>query len=475
MTATQAGAPGGVRYASARGRWVLLATILASGMAFLDATVVTVALPHIGEEFDAGISGLQWTVNAYALTLAGLLLLGGVLGDRHGRRRIFVVGVVWFTVASLACAVAPGIELLCAARALQGIGAALLTPASLAIIQASFHPSDRGAAIGAWAGLGGVASAAGPLLGGWLVDVASWRLIFLINVPLAGAVLVAARHIPETRDPLAAGRSLDLAGAAAAALGLAGITYALTDGPQGGWDRPATLVAGIGGLAMLAAFVVIEARAAHPLVPLSLFSSRLFTAANLVTFVVYAALSGAFFLIPIQLQQVVGYSALQAGLALMPVTIVMVLLSPWAGRLGDRIGPRLPMGVGPLIACAGLLLVIPAGAGARFAVDVLPGVLVFGLGLAVTVAPLTAAVLGAAPAERAGVASAVNNDVARIAGLLAVAVIPVAAGIGGADYLDPVAFDAGYRIGMAVCAALCGAGGLLALATIRGGAAALPK
>lgn len=461
--------PGAVRYASAPGRWVVAATVLGSGMAFLDATVVNIALPRIGEDFDADIAGLQWTVNAYALTLAGLLLLGGALGDRLGRRRVFIWGVAWFAVASLLCAVAPTVELLIAARAVQGVGAALLTPTSLAIIQSSFHPDDRGGAIGAWSGLVGVATAVGPFLGGWLVGVASWRLIFLINLPLSAAVIwVAARHVPESRDPDAAGRPLDVTGAALAAFGLAGVTYALTEGPGSGWGAPATVILGALGVAALAAFVVVEARSVNALVPLSIFRSRLFTAANVVTLVVYGALSGALFLVPIQLQQVVGYSPLQAGMALIPMTVMMLLLSPWAGRLSQRIGPRLPMGVGPLVGAVGLALLVPVGEGADYVTQVLPPVVIFGLGLAITVAPLTATVLGAAREEQAGVASAVNNYVARVAGLLAVAIIPVAAGIGGADYLDPVAFDEGYRVGMWISAVVCAAGGVLALATIRG-------
>ena len=459
--------PGEVRYASAAGRWVLLATVLGSGMAFLDSTVINVALPTIGEDLDAGLAGLQWTVNAYALTLAGLLLLGGTLGDRFGRRKVFIWGVVWFAIASGLCALAPTIEALIAARALQGVGAALLTPGSLALIEASFRPDDRGAAIGAWSGLGGVAAAIGPFLGGYLVQSVSWRLIFLINLPLAAVVVwAAARHVPESRNPSAAQR-LDLAGAALAALGLGGVTYALTEGPSSGWAEPATAVLGVGGLAALTAFVAVEMRSPHPMIPLGIFSSRLFTAANIVTLVVYAALGGALFLLPIQLQVVTGYDPLEAGTALIPLTIVMLLLSARAGRLAKRIGPRIPMTVGPLVAAVGLAMLVRVGPGAGYVADILPALLVFSLGLAIVVAPLTATVLGAASEENAGVASAINTDVARVASLLAVAVIPVAAGIGGSDYLDPVAFDDGFQNGMLICAALCAAGGLLAFATIR--------
>ena len=466
--ATTAGARAGeVRYGSPRGRMVLLAVVLGSGMAFLDATVVNIALPAIGEDLDAGLAGLQWTVNAYTLTLAGLLLFGGSLGDHLGRRRVFVWGVAWFAVASLLCALAPTIETLVAARAIQGVGAALLTPGSLALIEATFHPDDRGAAIGAWAGLAGVSTAIGPFLGGWLVEAVSWRLIFLINLPIAAVVAWAARRVPESADPGVRGERLDYAGAALAAAGLAGVTYALTQGPQDGWGEAGTVAAAAAGVAGLAAFVVVEARGRHPLLPLDLFRSRLFTAANAMTFVVYAALGAALFLLPIQLQQVAGYSPIQAGTALVPMTLVMLLLSSRAGRLAQRIGPRVPMSVGPVVAGAGLALLVRVGPGAAYVTDVLPGVLVFALGMSITVAPLSVTVLGAAGPARAGVASAVNNAVARVAGLLAVAVIPVAAGISGDDYLVPAAFDEGFRTGILICAALCAAGGVIAGLTVR--------
>jgi EmrB/QacA subfamily drug resistance transporter len=446
---------------------VLLATVLGSGIAFLDATVVNVALPTIGEELDAGIAGLQWVVNAYTLTLSGFLLLGGSLGDHYGRRRVFVVGVIWFAAASLLCGIAPSVEALVAARALQGIGGALLTPGSLAIIEASFRTEDRGPAIGAWSGLGGVTAALGPFLGGWLVQAASWRWIFLINLPLAVVVVwVAQRHVPESLDP-SVGRGLDYAGAALAALGLAGVVYALTDGPGLGWTSPRILLAGAVGVAALVAFVLWERRSRHPMLPLDIFASRQFTAANLVTFVVYGALGGALFLMPIQLQRVVGFSPLAAGVALIPITLVMLLLSARAGRLSARIGPRLPMTLGPLLMAAGFVLYTRIGPGASYLADVLPGMLVFAFGLTLTVAPLTATVLAAAPAEHAGIASAVNNDVARTAGLLAVAVLPVAAGISGAGALDPDRFDDGFRMAVLIAAALCAAGGLISWFAIR--------
>jgi EmrB/QacA subfamily drug resistance transporter len=441
--------------------------VLGSGIAFLDTTVVNVALPTIGEDLDAGISSLQWVVNGYTLTLSGFLLLGGSLGDHYGRRKVFVVGVIWFAVASLLCGLAPTDEVLIAARALQGIGGALLTPGSLAIIEAGFRREDRGPAIGAWSGLGGVTAALGPFLGGWLVQAASWRLVFLINLPLAALVVwVSVRHVPESRDPGATGR-LDWVGAALAAVGLAGIVYALTDGPVQGWTAPPILATGLAGVGCLVAFLLWERRTPAPMLPLDIFASRQFSAANVVTFVIYGALGGSLFLMPIQLQRVVGYSPLASGVALVPITVVMLLLSARAGRLASRIGPRLPMTLGPLLVAAGFALFTRIGPGAGYLVDILPASLVYGFGLVLTVAPLTSTVLAAARAEHAGIASAVNNDVARTAGLLAVAVLPVAAGISGADALEPARFGDGFRMAMAIAAVLCAAGGLLSWATIR--------
>ncbi len=463
---------GGIRFASAQGRWVLAATVLGSGIASLDATVVNVALPAIGRDLDAGLAGLQWTINAYTLTLAGFLLLGGALGDRSGRRRWFLVGTVWFALASLLCAAAPTAPLLIGARALQGVGAALLTPGSLAIIEASYRQQDRAPAVGAWSGLGGVTTAIGPFLGGYLVDAVSWRLIFLINLPLAVAVVwVGLRHVPETRDPHAPAR-LDYPGAILGALGLAGVVYALTDGPALGWASPPILAAGLGGVAALAAFVLVERRSPQPMLPLGIFASRQFTAANVVTFVVYGALGGSLFLLPIQLQRVLGFSALASGTALLPVTILMLLLSARAGRLAQRIGPRLPMTLGPIVAGLGLALMARIGADSGYLSGVLPAVVVFGLGLSLTVAPLTATVLAAASDEHAGIASAINNDVARTAGLVAVAALPAAAGLSGAQALQPATFSAGFQVAMLIAAALCTLGGVIAFATIRRPAAA---
>ncbi len=457
----------GLRLASGPGRWVLFATVLGSAMASIDATVVGIALPAIGRDFDASLAALQWVVTAYTLTLAGLLLVAGTLGDRYGRRLVFIAGVIWFAIASVLCGVALNAGMLIAARALQGVGAALLTPGSLAIIEASFHPDDRGKAIGAWSGFAGVGTAIGPFLGGWLIQAVSWRLIFAINLPVAALVIaVAWRHVPESSDTAMSGR-VDFAGGALVTLGLIGVTYGLIDGPSGGWARPAPVSALVAGAVLLAAFVARERRAREPVLPLSLFSSTQFSAANVVTFVVYAALGGALFLLPIQLEQVSGYTALEAGMSLLPVTVIMLALSARSGALAARIGPRLQMTVGPVIIAAGLALFARIGHSGNYLTEVLPAVLVFGLGLAANVAPLTSTVLAAAPAHNAGAASAVNNDVARAAGLIAVAVLPAAAGLTGAAYLDSGLFTAGFRTACFISAGLCVLGGMLAAATIR--------
>jgi EmrB/QacA subfamily drug resistance transporter len=454
-----------VRFGEAAGRWVVLATVLGSGLAMLDATVVNVALPRIGEDLDADLGGLQWTINGYTLTLASFILLGGSLADRFGRRRIFVLGTVWFALASALCGLAPNVETLVAARLLQGIGGALLTPGSLAIIQASFAPEDRSRAIGAWSGLGGVAGAAGPFLGGWLIEAWSWRLVFLVNLPFAALVVwVAARHVPESTDPTASHR-LDVPGTVLGVVGLAGLTYASIAGGERGAD-PLTVGAGVAGVLALIAFVLVERHSSHPLVPPGLFASRQFTVTNMVTFLVYAALSGVLFLLVLQLQVVAGFSPLAAGAALLPLTLLMLVLSSRSGALAARIGPRLQMSAGPLLAAAGLLLTLRIGPDASYQTDVLPAVTVFGLGLATLVAPLTATVLASAPAEHAGAASGVNNAVARTAGLLAVALLPPLAGLTGAVYRDPAAFADGYRIATLIGVGLLVAGGLLSAVAI---------
>lgn len=461
------GARDGLQLASAQGRWVLLATVLGSAVASIDATVVGIALPAIGRDFGAGLPVLQWVVTAYTLTLAGLLLLAGALGDKYGRKRVFLAGVIWFAIASLLSGVAPDSGLLIAARALQGVGAALLTPGSLAILEATFRPDDRGRAIGAWSGLSGVGTAVGPFLGGWLVQAVSWRLIFAINLPLAALVVaVAWRHVPETRDPGATG-PVDVPGGALVTLGLIGVTYGLIEGPSVGWGGGPALAALAGGVALGAAFAWREHRAAAPMLPLSMFSSAQFTVTNVVTFVVYGAIGGALFLLPIQLQEVSGYTALEAGISLLPVTVIMLALSSRSGALAGRVGPRLQMSAGPVVVGVGLALFSRITASGDYLTQVLPAVAVFGFGLAVTVAPLTATVLAAAPAEHAGMASAVNNDVARAAGLIAVALLPAAGGITGDAYRHPDQLSAGFHSACFIAAALCAAGGLLAAVTIR--------
>ena len=462
----EAGSPG-LRLSSARGRWVVTATVLGSGMAALDATVVGIALPAIGRDFHASVSSLQWVVDAYTLTLAGLLLLGGTLGDSYGRRKMFVVGTVWFAIASLLCGLAPNVAVLIAARALQGVGGALLTPGSLAILQASFAEDDRGAAIGAWSGLGGVATAIGPFVGGWLISAVSWRLVFFINLPLAVAVVViAARHVPETKSPGPVPR-LDIKGAACISGALAGITYGLIAASSYGWGSVSVLVPLAAGAILLGLFILVEAKETQPMLPLRLFASRQFSAANAVTFVVYAALGGLLFLVPTVLQVVHGYSPLESGTALLPVTVIMLALSARSGRLAARIGPRLQMSVGPLVIAASLLLFARLGGSGDYLTVVLPAAVVFGFGVAIMVAPLTATALAAAPADHAGVASAVNNDVARAAGLIAVAVLPALAGITGESYLHPAALAHGFKMAALMAAVFCAAGGVLAAVTIR--------
>ncbi|MEU2037866.1 MFS transporter [Nocardia niwae] len=445
------------RLRSGTGRWILLATILGSSVASLDATVVNIALPRIGESLETDVAGLQWTLNGYTLTLASFILLGGSLGDKLGRRRVFVWGTVAFALASVLCGVATTIEMLVAARILQGVAGAMLTPGSLALISSSIDRRDQGAAIGLWSGFGGVAGALGPFLGGWLIEFAGWRSIFFLNVPLTlVVVLVALRHVPESRDPDAAAQ-LDVPGALVVALALGALTLGLIDG------MPSLVVAGV---VLLGAFVVIELRSDHPLVPPALFASRVFTAANLVTLAVYAALGGVFFLLVLELQLVAGYSPLMSGVATVPVTLIMLAFSAPAGRWAQKHGPRIPMTAGPLLAAAGLVLLLRIGPDTVYLTDVLPGVVIFGLGLAALVAPLTGAVLGAVPASEAGIASGVNNAVARTAQLLAVATLPGLVGISGA-LGDPAAFDDGFGTAMWLCAGLLVTGAALAAVLLR--------
>jgi EmrB/QacA subfamily drug resistance transporter len=405
-----------------RKRLTLLAAILGSSIVFIDGSAVNVALPALRDDLDAGLATQQWVVEAYLLTLGALLLAGGSLGDIKGRRRVFIWGVNAFGVTSVLCALGPSGGVLIAARALQGIAGALLVPSGLALITASFDEDERGAAIGSWTAWTGVAVVIGPLVGGLLVDALSWRLVFAINVPL---VLVTARVIaavPECyRDEQA--RPVDWTGCALVTAGLGAPVFALIQQPSLGWGHPAVA----GGLAMgalsLTLFALHERRTTYPLIPGFLVRIRNFAYGNLATFAIYAGLSGSTFLLGIFLQQVAGYSALAAGAVLLPVTILMFLLARRFGALADRIGPRLPMTVGPLVAAAGLALLLMVDERGDFATQVLPGVVVFGLGLSITVAPLTAAVLQAADDSDAGIASGINNAVARVSGLVAIAVI----------------------------------------------------
>jgi MFS family permease len=421
---------------------VLAVSVLGSGIAALDATVVNIALPAIGRDFGTGVAALQWVMNGYTLTLAAFLLIGGSLGDRFGRRKVYLIGTVWFALASAACGFAPDVVFLIITRVLQGAGAALLVPGSLAILEASFRPADRGRAIGAWSGLGGIAVAAGPLVGGYLISAASWRWIF------------------------DAGGRTDYLGAAAMVVFLCGITFAFIEAPALGWSSPVVLTMASLGVIGLAVFLAWERRAASPMLPLSIFAQRQFAAVNAVSFIVYAALTGATFLLPVVLQVVSGYSPLGSGLALLPLTIIMLVLSGRSGELAARIGPRLQLSAGPLVVGAGLALLILVPSGSSYVLYVLPAVVVFGLEIAITVAPLTATAMSSAPADHAGIASAVNNDVARFGGLLAVAILPALAGITGSAYLDPDALAAGFRTAVLISGALCAAGGLLAAVTI---------
>jgi EmrB/QacA subfamily drug resistance transporter len=442
-----------LRYGSARGRWVVAAMILGSSVAGIDSTVVAVALPAIGRNLDASFQALQWTVTSYTLTLASLILLAGSLSDRWGRRRVFLVGLGWFTLASVLCAAAPGIEWLIAARAVQGIGGALMTPASLAIIEATFQPGDRNRAIGTWAGFSGVSAAIAPFLGGWLLEAGSWRAIFLINVPVAAVTAwMTRRHVPESRDTSLSGGT-DWPGALAGVAALAAITYAIIVLPAAGVASPQFAGAVMLAVVSSAAFVVAERRASHPMLPPGIFAPARFRAANAVTFVVNGALGGfAFVFIP-ALEIVAGYSPVVAGSALVPVTAVTLLLSGASGRLAQRIGPRPQIVAGCLACAAASMLAVRIGSDAGYWTAVFPVAVLFGLGLASLLPPLTASAMNSAPDSQAGLASGVNNAVARVAGLLWIAALPPITGLTGAAYTDAVQFRSSFAQISWICAA----------------------
>jgi MFS family permease len=471
-----------IRYASTQGKWVLAAAILGSGIAFLDSSVVNTALPNIKSEYDASLAGQQWVVTGYLLTLGSLLVVGGSLGDLFGRRLAFVSGLIGFGITSALCGLAPNLEVLIAARVGQGITAALLVPGSMAMIAAVFHPDDRAKAIGAWSGLAGVATAIGPFLGGWLIDTVSWRWVFLINPPLAAfAVWIALTKVPETRGQAAGGspqqsgslesatqqvrrrwmNGVDLPGAVTLSLGLAGVVYALIEGPARRWPQSAVSAAVIGMLALVS-FAVIERRSSTPMVPMSLFHSKRFAGINAATFVMWGAIGAVFFLLTIHLQTDLSYSATEAGAATIPVTILMMLFSAKSGALAQRIGPRIPLIVGPLVVAVAFALMTRIHPGVTYLGVVFPAVLMFALGLTITVAPLTATLIASVEDRHAGVGSAINNAVARVASLLAIAVLS-ALGIAGAR---GASLNAGFPKAMWICSALTAIGALICALTI---------
>jgi EmrB/QacA subfamily drug resistance transporter len=454
-------------------RLTLVAAILGSTVVFLDSTVVNVALPAIAGDLDAGLAGQQWVVEAYMLTLVSLLLVGGSLGDQLGRRRVFVVGLLAFGATSILCAVAPSVELLIGARALQGIAGALLVPGSLAIVAATFEGPARGRAVGTWTAWTGIATVLGPAGGGVLVEALSWRAIFWINIPLIAVTVALALHsVHESRDPQAS-RGIDWLAIGLSAAGFAGPVFALIEQPGHGWGDPlvwAPLAAGVGCFVL---FVAHEARTRQPMLDLALFRIRNFWVANLTTLTAYAGLIGGLFFLTLFLQQVAGYSPIEAGLATTPISLLLFFLSPRWGKLASGTGPRLPMTAGPIVGGIGLILLLRVGAGADYPTEVLPAILVFGLGLSATVAPLTATVLDSVEERHVGIASGVNNGIARVAGLLAIAVLGAVisakfgasvGGDAGSNPLtagEPAASTAAFHLGIAIAGLLMIAGGIV--------------
>ena len=449
---------------SRRGRLTLATVILGSGIAILDGSVVNIALRTIGTDLDADLADLQWVLNGYLLSMASLILVGGALGDRLGRRRMYLVGIAGFAVTSALCAFAQTPMQLTVFRVLQGVAAALLTPGSLAIIESGFRREDRPAAIGAWAGISGVASALGPLVGGFLLDHGGWRWIFAINVPLCLLVLALGRYVPESCDRRDGRVRFDYGGAVVGALALGVLTYGLTF--WRGWSAVGIAACAGASAVLVAVFILLERRPGA-MAPVALFASRVFTAANLMTFLVYGALGAVTFLLVLQLQVTSGYSPLGAGLATLPLTVAMLLFSSRAALIAARTGPRLPMTVGPILCAAGVVLLAFLGSDASYVVHVLPGMLLFAVGLTALVSPLTAAVLNAAPDDQAGVASGINNAVARAGSLLAVAALPALVGLSGEDYRTPSALTDGFRSGQLLCAALLTVGGIVSWYGLR--------
>ncbi|HZU20668.1 MAG TPA: DHA2 family efflux MFS transporter permease subunit [Gaiellaceae bacterium] len=441
---------------------MLVACILGSVIVFVDSTVVNVALPAIQRDLGGGLALQQWVVDAYLLTLGSLLLVGGSLGDLFGARRIFLIGIVTFGVMSIACAAAPDGTALIVARGLQGVTGAILTPAGLTVIASTFSGEERGAAIGAWTAWTGVAFVVGPLVGGWLVTNASWRWVFIVNVPFAVVTAALVAYAVPTRQPTGTRPRVDFVGGALCVLGLGGPVFALIEEPTRGWGDPSIVVPLVVGLMLLGAFVWWERRAAEPMLPLGLFSLRNFSFANLETLTVYAGLSTLTFFLVLFLQQLAGYTALRSGLALVPITAVMFVLSPRVGRLSMRLGPRLFMGAGPLVAAADLLALVRLRPGFDYWYELLPPLLLFAVGLSMIVAPLTATVLADADESDAGIASGVNNAIARVAGLLGIAVVGASVA-GSHNRLDLP----GYRLAMWITAGLVAAGGVIGLAGIR--------